>query len=36
MDGRTPAERAGVGVQGENKWLELPKASVVKEKEGAG
>jgi transposase-like protein len=28
LDGQTPAERAGVGVQGENKWLSLMKASL--------
>ena len=28
LDGRTPAEVAGVGVEGENKWMELIKRSV--------
>jgi len=28
LEGQTPAERAGVGVQGENKWLSLLKASL--------
>ena len=30
LDGQTPAERAGVGIQGENKWLELLRRSVRK------
>lgn len=29
LEGQTPAERAGVGVEGQNKWLELLKASLV-------
>jgi transposase-like protein len=29
LEGQTPAQRAGVGVKGENKWLELLKASLV-------
>jgi transposase-like protein len=29
LEGQTPAERAGVGVKGENKWLSLLKASLV-------
>ena len=33
LEGQTPAERAGVGIQGENKWLSLMKASL-KPKEG--
>src|SRR5271157_1488435 len=28
LAGQTPAERAGVGVQGENKWLSLLKAAL--------
>ena len=28
LEGQTPAERAGVGVKGENKWLSLLKASL--------
>ena len=33
LNGDTPAERAGIGVQGENKWLALLKASLVPPKE---
>jgi transposase-like protein len=33
LEGQTPAERAGIGVQGENKWLELLKAALVPPKE---
>jgi transposase-like protein len=29
LEGQTPAQRAGVGVQGQNKWLALLKASLV-------
>jgi putative transposase len=28
LNGRTPAEAAGVGVNGENRWLELLKRSI--------
>ena len=28
LEGQTPAERAGVGVEGQNKWLSLLKASL--------
>ena len=28
LEGQTPAERASVGVKGQNKWLELLKASL--------
>ena len=28
LEGQTPAQVAGVGVEGENKWLELLKKSV--------
>ncbi len=33
LDGQTPAERAGVGVEGENKWLNLMKAALGNEGE---
>ena len=33
LEGQTPAERASVGVGGQNKWLELLKASLVPPKE---
>jgi len=33
LEGQTPAERANVGVKGENKWLELLRASLVPPKE---
>lgn len=29
LEGQTPAQRAGVGVKGDNKWLALLKASLV-------
>jgi transposase-like protein len=29
LEGQTPAQRAGVGVQGDNKWLALLKASLI-------
>jgi putative transposase len=28
LGGKTPAEKAGVGVSGENRWMELLKAST--------
>jgi len=31
LEGQTPAERAGVGIQGENKWLNLLKNTVRRE-----
>ena len=31
LDGQTPAERAGVGVEGQDKWLSLLKASLTTE-----
>ncbi len=30
LDGQTPAQAAGIGVEGENKWFELLKASLGK------
>lgn len=30
LEGKTPAEVAGIGVQGENKWMELLKRSLKK------
>jgi transposase-like protein len=35
LDGQTPAEAAGVGVKGENKWLELLKASLIPQGEAS-
>jgi len=31
LEGQTPAERAGVGVEGKNKWLELLKCSLAED-----
>jgi hypothetical protein len=28
LGGRTPAEAAGVGISGENKWMEMLKQSI--------
>jgi transposase InsO family protein len=33
LEGQTPAERAGVGVQGENKWLGLLRAALMPPRE---
>jgi hypothetical protein len=33
LEGQTPADRAGVGVAGKDKWLALLKATVVKPEE---
>ena len=30
LAGQTPAERAGVGVEGENKWLSLLRSALAK------
>ena len=27
LDGKTPADKAGIGIQGENRWMELLKRS---------
>ena len=35
LEGQTPAERAGVGVEGQNKWLSLLKAAVTPQGETA-
>lgn len=31
LEGQTPAERAGVGVEGQNKWLTLLRSAVRRE-----
>lgn len=31
LEGQTPAEMAGVGVEEQNKWLGLPRAAVTSE-----
>ena len=31
LEGQTPADRAGIGVEGDNKWLELLRAAMAKE-----
>lgn len=31
LEGQTPAERAGVGVQADNKWLELLRRSLIRQ-----
>jgi len=31
LDGATPAEASGVGIKGENKWMELLKRSASRE-----
>lgn len=30
LDGQTPASAAGVGIEGQNKWLELLKVALAK------
>ncbi len=32
LEGQTPAERAGVGVEGQNKWLVLLKNAITNER----
>ncbi|MGD0145631.1 MAG: hypothetical protein ABSB53_02105 [Nitrososphaerales archaeon] len=31
LEGQTPADRAGVGVEGENKWLTLLRSAIRRE-----
>jgi transposase-like protein len=31
LEGQTPADRAGVGIEGENKWLAMLQSALVKE-----
>lgn len=31
LEGQTPAQVAGIGVQGENKWLELLRRSLIRQ-----
>jgi putative transposase len=28
LEGQTPAERAGIGIEGKNKWLKLPQSAL--------
>ncbi|MGD0478392.1 MAG: hypothetical protein ABSB29_09545 [Nitrososphaerales archaeon] len=36
LEGQTPAQVAGIGIQGENKWLALLKASITNRSETTG
>lgn len=34
LEGQTPAERAGIGIKGKNKWMDLLELALAAEKKG--